>query len=374
MIGAAGATALAGCSSSSGTAAEFKPIDADSIPGPDEVEDTLNAWSAYYSYRDWAVPAFAEEYGLEEANMTGYATGSEWFSKLQAGNHSIDSTGGWASLTIQCIEDDLIEPLPVDKMEGWDAMLPQYREFAKEWYSDDEGRVYGIPRARIISPTLTYNTEYFSSPPDSWGILWDEDLADQMFMRDYGVGACQIAALYTGQDPYDPDDTDEIQEALEQQFDLNTTLWTDYNQARGNFVNEDVVVGPLLDGQTYLGRFERNNAPIDYTVPKEGTMYGGGHFILPSEAPHIKAATAYTDFATRPENIKQMLPVQGYVPPLPDLKDVYSEELESGELSEEEVEFFQWPDEWWDRLIKSRPLDEDLREEYTGIWTEVKGA
>lgn len=368
---AAGAAAIAGCMGGGGDQDDFRPIDVEDISEL-EPDNGLNVWNWYYQYRDWTVENFSEENDISNTSSTGYTSATEWYSRFESGDHEIDHVGSTGIYSVRAIEDDYFEPLPVEQFTIWDRM-PQYLKDVVDEHFSKDGERYVIPQSVTIYPSLTYNEDHFDSPPESWGVLWEEDLDGQICMWDQAEYPCQIAALYTGQDPFDPDDFDDIKGALEQQIDLNTTLWTEYNAARGLFINEDVVVGPLLDGQTYSARFD-NDMPINYTVPEEGGIYQMDDFAIPQGAPNPRSATLFTEWATRPKNFKQMFLQSGYMPAVKksEFEEIFAEELESGDITEEELDFFRWSDEWQDRLMYAQPLSDDVLESYDQIWSEVK--
>lgn len=371
LLAAGGVAGLAGCLGSDDEPESVRPMDVDSIP-PEEYESTLNVWNWYFGFRDWAVESFAEEYDVETINTSGYSAASEWYSRFESGTHEIDSVGSTPFWTSQSIDAGYAEPLPVDRMESWESVPDIAKEYIRD-YAERDGEVYAMPQTLTQYPTLTYNEEYFSSPPDSWDVLWDEELADQVFMWDDSAISCYIAAFYTGQDPLDPDDYEEIEEVLEQQEPLNVTYWSDFNQARGMFVNEDVVAGPLLDGQTYTARFD-DEAPIDFTVPQEGSFVAMDDLLIPTDCPSPRASLLFLDWMCRPENIKHMLFESGYRPPVEgsELDEIYASELETGEVTQAELDFMKWDDRYEDRLEPLQPIDEDVQERYDEIWTSVK--
>ncbi|WP_411964481.1 ABC transporter substrate-binding protein [Haloferax sp. YSMS24] len=366
----AAAAGFAGCLGGGGGGQ--RPMDAEQIP-PSDYADTVNVWNWYFTWRDWVTKEFNSETGVK-TNTTSYSSASEFYSKFESGNHKIDNVGATTTWTKRSMDNDHIEPLPVDMMESWKA-VPEYIKESTREYKSKDGDIYAMPQAVSIFPSLTYNEEVFDSPPESWSVLWDDEYAGNIFMWDAPTISCQIAAWHTGQDPFNPSDFDDIEEALKQQKPLLKTYWSEYNQARGMFVNEDVVVGPLLDGQTFMARFD-NQAPINMTVPKEGTLFNVDDIIIPKGAPHPMASLYFVDWAMRPEQSRHMLTKMGYLPPVKqeNLKEIYSKELESGEMTEEQLEFYQWPQEWKDRLIFGEPVEEEVRKKYDEIWTAVKAS
>ena len=204
---ATGALALAGClggngnGNGNGNGGGGAPTDV-SIPVGDS-EDTINIWNWYTGWTDWAIPEFENEFDIS-VNHAAYSNPSEWYSELEAGNDEIDSvsaTSGWVD---RAMNNDYLHPLPVDQMEGWEALNDLARSDAEEYYQAD-GEIYAIPETQVAH-CLTYSTDYFDEDPGSWEILWESDLEGRVSMQDWSEVACRAAALYTGQDPNDPDD------------------------------------------------------------------------------------------------------------------------------------------------------------------------
>lgn len=356
------ALALAGCLGGDDVEA-IDPIDV-SIPVED-YEDSVNVWNWYTLWTDWAIPEFEAEHDID-VNHAAYSNPAEWYTTLEAGNDEIDSvsaTSGWVD---RAMNNEYLHALPVEQMDGWAALNDLARSDAEEYYEED-GNIYAIPETQVAH-CMTYNSEYFGEDPGSWDILWDSDLEGRVSMQDWSEVACRAAALYTGQDPNDPDDFDEIEEALIQQKDLNNTYWQDHSSLVSMFDNEEIVAALWTDGRTYDTRFNRD-IPVDMSNTQEGFTYTYDTFAIPVGSPNPRAAVAWTDWASKPENQAQKAPTMGYVPPIDDL-----DELLSDDLSDEELEFLGWPQSMSDNAIFIEPLSDDLRQRFDEIWTDVKAA
>ena len=361
-----GALALAGCLGGGGDGGgkSVKPVDVESVP-PKNLEGNLNVWNWYDGWVDWTVKEFESQYDTK-VTTAGFSNPSKWYTKLEAGNEDIDSISATSAWVVRSMENDYLHALPVDKMKGWEKLNKLAKTDAKEYYQKD-GKTYAIPEAQVAHP-LTYSTDHFDKAPDSWDVLWDSDLKGKVSMQDWGEVACRVAALYTGQDPNDPSDFKEIEEALIQQKDLNNTYWTDHSTVLQMFENKEIVAAVYTDGRTYNGRFQKN-IPIDMANTKEGFMYTYDTFVIPTGAPHPKAAVAWTAFGSKPKNAAKKVTTMGYLPPISNL----DEEL-GDELSQEKLEFLSWPQKMSDNAMFIQPLSDELRKKFDEIWTKVKAA
>ena len=354
---AAGITAsAAGCLGGGGGGGDDRvPMDVTEWP-PEDIGSQLNMWNWYDSWVEWASDAFEEEFDVSVSN-TGYSSPDQWYSQLEADNSEIDNIAATTNWVERSIENDFLHELPVDVMPAWENITDRVKQASS---FQEDGSVYAVPEALVLYP-LTYNTGTFDSAPTSWGVLWDDAYEGQLCMWDNATVSCQIAAMYTEQDPIEPDDFDEIREVLVQQKPLLRTYWGDYQQGMSLFVNEDVVAGPLTMGRTYTARFGEG-APVDYTAPDEGAMYTSDLFVIPKGAPNPMASLQFTNWASKPENAVKLFETMGYMPAV-DISD---------HLSKEDAEFTNWPDEW--KLVFSATLSDEVRSKYDEIWTAVKAA
>jgi len=370
--GATLAAATAGCigGGDGGDAEIQSPMDVteEDFENPRGVEDTFNNWNWFDGFAEYSQEQLPQDFeGLETVNVSGYAAPSEWFSQLQSGNYDIDNIGGTANFTARSVENDLLAPIPLDRMPNVQEYVPdQYLDVVDDFFTDEDGNRYALPQARGVNPALGYNTEVFDEAPSSWDVLWNEEYADRIIIQDRPNVAVQIGARYTGQDWTDPDDFEEIKEALIQQKDLVSTYWVEHSSGMQQYVNESAVVGTMTMGRLYDARFN-SDANVDWTVPDEGSTFFADQFIIPADAPHPAISTYYTNWAAHPDNAFQLFERMGYLPAV----DV---DLEEQGVDAERSEFVDWQARGGDRLDFRAPLEDDVREQYDQVWTEVKAS
>lgn len=344
-------------------------MDVEEFPVSD-LESTFNLWNWYDGFANYAQEQFPQTAdGVNEVNVSGYSAPSEWFTQLQSGNHSIDNIGATGTYVGRSMENDLLEPLPVENMPSWENIPQSYKDDVDEYFSDDEGNIYCVPEATVLAPALGYNTDYFDEPPSSWEILWDEDLEGQVTVWDRSYIAGSIAAKIAGQDWRDPDDFDELQELLLQQKPLNNTYWQEYQAGMQMFINEEVMAGMMTMGRLFTARFE-HDAPIDYVIPEEGTMYSQDQFVIPKGAPHPRASTQFLDWAAKTGNAVKLFTSMGYKPAVNNLESQLQEEG----VPQEHIDFITWSDDQQSRMEFQAPFPEDVRTGYDEMWTRVKAA
>ena len=374
LSGTAAATAAAGCVSGggggSGGSGSFVPANAEEFP-VSEMESRFNLWNWYDGLASYAAEEMPKQHdGLETVTTAGYASSSEWFSKLKAGNHSIDAIASTTTYTDRCLQDDLIHPLPTESMPNYENVLELSREQMEKHFSDDDGNVYSHPHVIGLWPCLGYNSNTFGEKPMSWDILWDPEYKGEITMQDQPIISGFVAARYTGQDFTNPSDWKDIEEALMQQKELVNTYWKEYEAGMQMFINESIVAGTHTMGRLFSAHFQNGAPYVEYSIPEEGALYFLDNSVIPKDAPHPRVATEYLNWYLDPENAIKMFTSMGY---LPAIKDLQGAMADAG-VPKEQQEFVTWTDKQSERLVFWEPLDSEVRQKYSDIWTKVKGA
>ncbi|MEY7849012.1 PotD/PotF family extracellular solute-binding protein [Natrarchaeobius sp. A-rgal3] len=357
----------AGCLSGNGDDEYVRPIEVDEIP-PAEHEGEVNNWNFFNEWMGPLAEPFEEEYGITVHN--NFITSPvEVDSELQAGNEEIDTVLISEPTVSTGIEEGWWEPLPVEIMDAWDTLPDRFREEAEEHYTQD-GETYMMSAIEQMETVLVYNTDYFDSPPDSWDILWQDDLADDIAMMDGFEFNCYAAALYTGQNPRNPDDFEEIEEVLEQQRDLNRTYWSDYSEGQAMMSREDIVVTVNTGGRAYNSHFD-DGAPVDWTIPEEGCTISDSPHAIPTGAPHPRAALTWYDYFMTGQAAVQLFLGHGEVPSIAD----WEEQASEAGIPQDEIDFM-------DREAKNRhdaplysPQDgfsQETMDRYVEIWDRIR--
>jgi len=368
-VGTGTATALAGC-----VGAEDTPDPGSVSSWPPETDaETVVLRSVYDDWLSWAEPAFREHTG---AGIRNWGDPVRWDNHRSEGDtlspvlnplsdavvdpvveripglgdgtgpteaiDVVDVRPGWLEVGV---EDGLVASLPTEQMPAWETLPEELRTGPHR----HDGRTYGVPSVKVLS-TLVYDTDAFDSAPDSWEVLWDETHRGDVVLGGAYWDLPLVAALYTGQDPRDPDDFDAVGEALdalrEQAGEPATSA-----EALEAVTAGDATVGLMRQSAVYRARFERG-AAVDYTVPTEGTVYKCFYHLIPTTAPNPMAALRLIDWLARPEASAPLFRREGVVPA-----------VDAGEhLPAETASYLRWDDDW--TLHNIFPLPDDLSVPY----------
>jgi spermidine/putrescine transport system substrate-binding protein len=370
--GSAGSVAaLSGCMGGGGDEEleDISLMDIEEVPTENQ-EDELNVWNWYVQWAEWGAERYEEEFPDVSTTVEGYSQPTQWFSQLQSGDHQIDNIGTTAEWTARGIDQDFLQEIPYDRIPNWENLDERFTQPIIDNLSGDEG-VYAIPHSMSVFPSLVYNNEYFDEPPSSWEVLWDDEYADEMaIMAHYSSAPGKLAALYTGQDPNDPDDFDELQEVLINQKELLTTYGTEHESHMQAFINEDIILGTHTSGRINIANYSYDADHVSWTIPEEGSMFGIDLIVVP-EGPNPRNTINFLNIMLSMDSFREFTNIMNYKPPINNL----SEELSQDDrIPEGLVEDVDWDDELFENLIWSGPLPDDVQEQYDEVWTEVQAA
>lgn len=286
MAGLAGTAGLAGCLARG----ETDLMSLEQWP-PERGGDELSFWT-WQEY--WGNQARAFKYvddldAIEQDNVPS----ADQFARLMDGAE-VDVFHVESRHFGRALENDLLQPIPVEQMPAWTDRAEHLHAHDYDYYRQD-GEYYGLPQTPMYQG-IAYHNEHLTEP-DSWSILWDDDLAGRIAMPADPVLAGQIAALYTNQDPHDPDDMDDVEAALEQQQPLVDSYWTDWMESWRRFGSNELAAGVLPSPRMCL--CSQDGTPIRRAEPDEGVLYGWSTLAVPTSAENPWTALRFLDWAAK---------------------------------------------------------------------------
>ena len=357
---------IAGCMGGGGDEFDLTIEQIENWP-PEEYEDSINIFNWSTEWVDDVLPAFQEEYpGIENSIQDSYNNPGQFYSQIQT-DHQWDNLGSTGVYTKRMMDNDLSHGLPIDILDNWEEVDDMFVEATEEHYMQD-GLVYGIPDTAVIMPVIEYNEDYFDEPPTSIDVFWDEEYENEMMFWDRDYLMVEMASMYLGYDDFqDPDDWDEVREALEEQRDLNRNYYQDHDTAQSLLASGDVIVAPVPLSRAVQGHMELNDS-LNYSIPDEGTLYSIDQQVVPKGAPHEVAGAMFAEFSLS-ETSAQISYSSNYSRTTRQNAD---EIIADYYDDPEDAEFAQWDDDW--DLRARGPYTEDELSQIADIYTEVMGA
>jgi len=299
------------------------------------------------------IPKFEKETGIRVKNLGGYSKDAEWFAKVKTGE-SFDFIIPGSNYAITAIKAGMFNPLDLSR-------IPNYKNCGSARYMPEfmkDGRVYVAPWTRVIY-AMVYNTKHIKETPDSWKVCWDPKYKGKISMNDRAILQVAIAALVLGDDPNNPQKWDDIRRILIEQKDLVIKYWTDHTAAMEMFSRGDAWVGMHTDGR--VRRWMRKNAPVSYTLPKEGACYVMDTMAIPVTSKNPEMGHEFINFCLKPESGITEMTELGYL--------AMNEEAVK-QLPEDIKSIFELPKDAKMILLKAPPPE--LTAKMEKLWLEVK--
>jgi putative spermidine/putrescine transport system substrate-binding protein len=281
--------------------------------GQGEGEVSIIAWAGYIERGetdkayDW-VTGFEAETGCKVTVKTA-ATSDEMVALMNEGGFDLVTASGDASLRL--VAGKRVQEINTALIPSWGKVDPRLQ--SAPWHTVD-GKHYGVPY-QWGANVLMYNTEAFTTPPDSWEVVFKEvTLADGQTNKGRvqaydGPIYVADAALYLMthnpelgiKDPYalTRDQFTAALNLLREQRKLVGRYWHDAFIQMDDFKNEGVVASSSWPFQVNLLGAE--SAPIASVIPKEGATGWADTTMMAADAPHPNCAYKWLEHSLNPK-------------------------------------------------------------------------
>jgi putative spermidine/putrescine transport system substrate-binding protein len=248
---------------------------------------------------DWVTP-FEEETGciVTTTDMTDSNNG---VSLIQSGEYDGISASGDA--TTRLIASGLAAPVDTSIFENYDAVFDGLKDLP---HNTVDGVNYGVPHGRGAN-VLAWNTEAITEAPTSWDIIWEQgaDYAGDISIYDSSIFIADAALhLMSAQPDLGIENPYQLNQeqfdaaiALLEELDANEPLyWGTAADQIGSYESGDVVVGT-----TWQYQVNTAVAPLEATLPDEGSTGWSDTWMMYSEAEHPNCMLMWMDHMMSPE-------------------------------------------------------------------------
>lgn len=312
-VGAVVALAIAGCGSSDGDSASggtrAKPPSMKPLASLGAGEGAVNilAWAGYAENGttdpavDWVTP-YEKATGCK-ANVQVANTSDEMFEKMGTGDFDVVSASGDSSLRM--IYAGKVAPVNTSLLTNWADIAPFQK--AQQWNSVG-GVDYGIPHGWGAN-LLSWRTDKVKPAPDSWSVVWDQNSPYKGSIGAYDSPTYLAdAALYLMatkpdlgiKNPYalDQKQFDAAVALATQQKSILSGYWSSYTDAQKAFTNGTYVLG--TSWQIIVNLAQADKAPVDATLPKEGSTGWADTWMIDAKSKHPNCAYLWMNHITTP--------------------------------------------------------------------------
>ena len=201
-------------------------------------------------------------------------------------------------------------------------------------------------------------------PVDSWSILWDEKYADNILMQDSVRDAFMVALKLKGysMNTLDEGELNEAKQILIDQKPLVQAYVID--QVRDKMIGNEAAIGVIYSGEAIFT--QRENADLEYVIPKEGTNVWIDSWVIPKNAPNKENAEKFIDFMCREDVALKNFEYITYSTP----NDAARALIEDEDIKNSKIAF---PDlSQYNNLETFHYLGADGDALYNELWKEVK--
>jgi putative spermidine/putrescine transport system substrate-binding protein len=325
-IAATVALGLTACGSDSGSSSGGVALDK---IGTAEKQLNLVVWAGYAEdgstdkAYDWVKP-FEKQTGCDVQAKTA-ATSDEMFSLMNTGQYDGVSASGDAS--VRLIDAGLVSPVNTGLVKNYADLSPFLKD---QPYNSSGGKNFGIPHGWGAN-YLMYNSKVVTTPPDSWGAVFDTASPYKGKITAYDAPIyIADAALYLMtakpelgiKDPYSLTKTqfDAAVALLKDQHGLIGEYWNDYTKAIQAFTQGTTVLGTTW--QIIYNLAVADNADLKTVLPKEGATGWSDTWMISSKAAHPNCMYLWMDYVTSPDVQAQVATYFGEAPANPKACDI----------------------------------------------------
>ncbi|ARS71025.1 ABC transporter substrate-binding protein [Sinorhizobium meliloti] len=257
--------------------------------GPVNAENLIvNAYGGPYEQiiQDAVIKPFTAETGIEVIyDAIGSAAADYAKIKASRGNPGFDVAVMTSTQAVEGCKDKLLEPLTVKSVPNLAFIEPRLRDF-----TGDCGAVHELQYLALL-----YRTDKLTPAPTSWNDLASPQLNGKIvlpvFTNNMSIQLMQIYAAAAGNDPNDLDPGFKMMTKLAAQSSTlgESSALMDPMIRRGT-----VWAMPYQSGRSALIKAE--GEPVDFIIPKEGTVPLVATLSIPSNAENKSAALKFVNY------------------------------------------------------------------------------
>ncbi len=235
------------------------------------------------------IELFEQETGVK-VNYIELTSNEEMLIKLRSSDSPYDLCFPSDYIIEQMIREDMLQPLDYSKIPNAKNIDPKMIEITNVF---DPGNKYSLPYMWGTVGIL-YNTDMVTEPVNSWGILWDEKYAGQVWMYDSVRDSLGITLKYLGYDmnTRSEEEVAAARDKLIEQAPIRKGWGTD--DLRSTMENGKAAMCVIYSGDAFCSIDACEN--LAYAVPDEGSNVWFDNVIIPKTAKNLEAAHAFINF------------------------------------------------------------------------------
>ena len=328
------------------------------LPAAALADEVVNVFN-WYDYIDESVfEQFTEETGIQVNDMY-FTTNEEMMVQVEANPGAFDVCFPSEYIVERMLEKDLLAEINYDNVPNF-----QYTLESLQNPSYDPNNAHSVPYMWGTVGIL-YNTTMVEEPVDSWGILWDTDYMNNVFMLDSIRDTMGVTLKYLGysMNTRDPVALEAAKQKLIEQKQSGVVKAYQVDETKDKMVAGEAALAVMWSGDAQYAI--DLNPDLAYAIPKEGSNVWVDCMVIPKTAKNKENAEAFINFLCRPDISAANLDYIGYSTPETAAKDYLDEEVTSSPVS--------YPDD--ETLARSESFAElgvEATQVMNDLWLSVK--
>ena len=212
---------------------------------------------------------------------------------------------------------------------------------------------------------ILYNKTMVDDPVDSWGILWNEKYAKNIFMLASIRDTMGLTLKYLGysMNTRDPQELKAATDKLIEQKPLVKAYQVD--ETKEKMAIGEAAMGVVWSGDALYAMELNEN--LDYAVPKEGSNVWIDPMVIPATAKNKENAEKLIDFLCRPDIAKMNCEYIWYSSPNTAAIELMGEDYTNNPT-------INPPQDVIDRCEFFHDIPESFMKVYTALWNQVTNA
>ena len=235
---------------------------------------------------------FEEEFNVNVRYET-YDSNETMYQRVRSEVTSYDVLFPSDYMIERMIAQDMLIPLNFD-------LLPNFR-YIDEYFKDlifDPGNVYSVPYF-WGTVGIVYDQTVVAEPVDSWGILWNENYAGQIYMYDSQRDSLMVALKLLGYslNTREERELEAARDLLIEQGPLVIAYVTDH--VINSMIAGNAALAVVYSGDAAFIMSENEN--MNFAIPREGSNFWVDAMVIPRIAQNVELAHEFINFLLRPE-------------------------------------------------------------------------
>jgi putative spermidine/putrescine transport system substrate-binding protein len=326
---------------------------------------------------DW-VTDFEQKTGCQVNTKTG-GTSDEMVTLMRTGNYDGVSASGDATLRLIAAGD--VAPVNTDLLKNYAGVFDGLKD---KPHNSVDGQMYGVPHGRGAN-LLMWRTDTVKPAPTSWSVVWDESSPykgkitaydSPIYIADAALYLMKTQPDLAIENPYELDDK-QFQAAVDLLKQQRTNIgeyWSDAAKQIQAFQSGSTVAGTTWQYQANVLAGEK--APVETTLPEEGSTGWSDTWMISSEAKHPNCMYLWMDHIISPEANAKATEYFGEAPSSKEACAFTADKNHCTTFHAEDEDYF---DQIWYWTTPQADCGDDRGEvckdysEWTQAWTEIKG-